>query len=543
MAALGLLPTELLIAIGVAEESYFYVLQFRDFASLARVSRRFYEVFNEILYHTYALNIAVPYAVRRGNIDILNAVASYGLVIPSSQLRDACMHGRNYIIEWMLDHGTEIDPYSVYGPSGRQEVLRLESPLFAAIFHGNESTAFLLLSRGAIPYFIAPPQVYSPFNFITDAFESTSLHTAVKMNLMELTEHLVHEKRYPVNIRDVNGATVLLQAARQGNKADTIRRLIDLGVDIDAGDDLGEVPLTAAIANARHDHATVLLDAGARVDFTGQQTRAPHPIHACVTGFKRDPQLLTDKRNMLFRLVESGANLEAVYVGGMTPLGEAVVRGSPEMVSELLIMGAQVNTQDALGLTPLERLMRHPTYDEGSYKEKLTLLIQAGARLDEQLSNGWTFLEWTIRQNHRTIVRYTIAGIFSLKNALSVVTPRILRRSHLDALLNQYIDLSTLAHCRLLLDHGATLRSFDSAYTTASRLINIEPRREPFRMGWTHLEKFQMILDMGLPMDKVARLLTQALGKQDKQITKLLLDHGTLLLSSQWPEWIHLAAR
>ncbi len=124
----------------------------------------------------------------------------------------------------------------------------------------------------------------------------------------------------------------LIEAARSGNLEEA-RRLLALGVDIDAKEDIF---------------------AGTALFFAS---------------FAGHTQVLA-------LLLENGADVEARNNRGRTALTGASFRGHTEVVKLLLNKGADVNTADKFGKTPLIEACRgnHPVIAE--------LLVQAGARLE-----------------------------------------------------------------------------------------------------------------------------------------------------------------
>jgi ankyrin repeat protein len=133
-----------------------------------------------------------------------------------------------------------------------------------------------------------------------------------------------------------------LEAARQGDLS-TLARALELGVAVDAKDDLGRSALLLATRDAGSLEAVVFLEQrGAAADEPDVEGRTPLSWAAEAGHLP-----------LVKHLLERGATLDQPDVQGRTPLFHAVLGNQPETVSFLLDAGADVNPADAFGDTPL----------------------------------------------------------------------------------------------------------------------------------------------------------------------------------------------
>ncbi len=108
-----------------------------------------------------------------------------------------------------------------------------------------------------------------------------------------------------------------------------IRRLLEMGADINAEDRRGITPLIGACGEGQEAVAHLLLDLGA----DGSKGKYADALHyACEKGLV----------SAIRRLVEMGADVDALDVNGWTPLMQACCRGQEAAAHLLLDLGADV---------------------------------------------------------------------------------------------------------------------------------------------------------------------------------------------------------
>lgn len=176
------------------------------------------------------------------------------------------------------------------------------------------------------------------------------------------------EHRANARAVDSGNVTTLL-AATLGNDTESIRLLVEAGVDVneatkgtDVGDFSGTTPLTYAAMAGNVEAVRLLLARGAKAN--------------AVTG----PPNATVKNG-------------TIALGNFTPLLLASAFGPEAVVKDLVAAGADVNVKDARGMTPL---MLAVSSDHGDLAVVRTLL-SGGAKLDPKSLTGETAMDWALK--------------------------------------------------------------------------------------------------------------------------------------------------
>lgn len=151
-----------------------------------------------------------------------------------------------------------------------------------------------------------------------------------------------------------------LQTAAQNGRIVMVRTLLKHGAQIDAETADGDTALDLAILNGRTQIAELLLAAGARLEASALLLKA--------AGLG-----VTDRDSIRF-LIERGADPEARNADGDTPLLVAIRQDNHRLATQLVGLGADVNTQTADGKSALA-LAR-----ELKVTELISLLQRQGAR-------------------------------------------------------------------------------------------------------------------------------------------------------------------
>ena len=177
----------------------------------------------------------------------------------------------------------------------------------------------------------------------TDEQGRTPLWWASRGGDFDVVELLL-EKGAQVNVCDADGSMPLHIAAAKDHSV-VIEKLCHYGADVNARSKGGWTPLHWAVNRGeRTETAKILLDAGTDVNATDVDQETP--LHLAV----KDEDI-----EMIDVLAERGADLETKNAKGQTPLILALMRERCDcyVVERLLHRGARVNTQDSKGWTPL----------------------------------------------------------------------------------------------------------------------------------------------------------------------------------------------
>ncbi|WP_407353115.1 ankyrin repeat domain-containing protein [Luteimonas sp. R10] len=172
-----------------------------------------------------------------------------------------------------------------------------------------------------------------------------------------------------------------LPAAAIVGDADALRRLLDLGFEVDTPDSQGCTALLRAAGGGHRAAVDLLLAHGA------DPQRAAHtgatPLSAAVS--MRQGEIVD-------RLLEAGARLEQRLPGEVTVLMLAAALGLPDLCARLLTAGANVHATDAQGLGPLHcaALYGFTCRDRPRLLALLDTLLLAGAEVDAPAAGGVT---------------------------------------------------------------------------------------------------------------------------------------------------------
>ena len=165
--------------------------------------------------------------------------------------------------------------------------------------------------------------------------------------------------------------TTLLSAAARG-ETEQVRALLELGIDVDAGDERGVTPLMLAARGGYVETMQMLVEAGADLD------RRP-------AGGVRWPPLMNalhrDQRHAALALLAWGADASAGDDTGYCALMMAAGAGDAHVVRELLARGADPTAKLFLGFTALDYAIGY------GHADIARLLLEAAPALRQQ-ANG-----------------------------------------------------------------------------------------------------------------------------------------------------------
>lgn len=147
-----------------------------------------------------------------------------------------------------------------------------------------------------------------------------------------------------VDAKDDLGRSALLLAARDAGDLELVRFLHGRGAALDTPDLGGRTALSFASGAGRLDIVGYLVAQGARIDRADKQGRAPL-FHA----------VLGNRRDVAAYLIERGAAVDVRDRFADTPLIVACAKGYAEMAALLLDHGADPSLRDQEGRTAAER--------------------------------------------------------------------------------------------------------------------------------------------------------------------------------------------
>lgn len=300
-------------------------------------------------------------AVARGDLSLLEELLE-GRDVNSirqgsdSLLHTAAEHGQLSIIELLLQSGAKLDAMD---PQGR-------TALHRAALRGHTAAATALVTAGA--------DIYT-----CDNASKTPLHLAAQNGHQDTVEALVEEER-----RCLNRQTSFLHLAAMQDDSEVADVLLRAGVEVASKDSHGKTPLFHAVSRGNEKTVAVLLQGGAQVD-----------SDAMASAFD-----LNSTSMLTLLLHNSQGQMTAESMN--SALFRAVQRNLGGIISALVDCGADVNTQNNQGYTPL--LLAAELGNVEAFKA----LLGKKANLEARLSNSTTALHLTVQSGNVTIAQVNI---------------------------------------------------------------------------------------------------------------------------------------
>ncbi|KAI1377608.1 ankyrin [Hypoxylon crocopeplum] len=525
------LPTELLLRI----VSYLQVINnidgiVTDLASLALVNQQLHGVFDSILWDfggkNLPYNLPVQWAAARNRTDILVKALGYQLPLGScSRIADdpihfAAKYGHNAALSWLIDHGVPID----HSRAHQDHASRDFSPLYTALESGRESTAMLLLSRGAKFRFTRGLRYPLPLE--------SGLHMAAEHRLLKVVKYLAKASRIDVNEVSISNETPLHSAVKTEHNERIIRVLLRLGADINAERGLVSPPLTTAIMFGQFGNAIILLDAGADVNPRYPNGARCSPLIECTRakprfGSRVHDDLLPQQNEVLRKLIANGANLDTC-IGSNTALTTAIEKGTVQTVFELLKAGADIQKPKGDDFyTPSRALWATVEQPGDGFSHKASLLVAAGIRIDAPDPGSLRSLL------DRALEYCAMGSPRPLKALLQSATTRNVDSASIDFLFDKCLVDRHREPAEVLMNYGATSeRSDDIAYSWASYII---------RGNQFDRRAFTFCLDL-ISSNYLEGLLYEALYATKVEHCQMLINRGAIKVSEGFRPWLHIAA-
>ena len=211
------------------------------------------------------------------------------------------------------------------------------------------------------------------------ATTAADIHEAAKKGSLEKVKAFLANGE-KVDVKDKYGMTPLYHAAAKGHK-DVCEFLISQGADVNAGREIGFVPLTGAL-NSRTESGVeifkllVAQNADINIDIGGYKLihNAALSCHdesvrniaefliskgvdINVKGYQdKTPLHMVDCLELCELLLLKGADIEARDKDGQTPLWKACTNANLDISKLLISKGADVNAKDNRGWTPLRQV-------------------------------------------------------------------------------------------------------------------------------------------------------------------------------------------
>ena len=246
-------------------------------------------------------------------------------------------------------------------------------------------------------------------------------------------------------------ASAVLLAVKRGRK-DVVARLLAAGAKVGARDLRGRSPLLYSVAENDVELIEILMTHGA--DATLQDVDGDSPMRLATR---------LERREALEALLKHGADIDVLILneesnGFVTPLLEAIERGSAGFVAYLLERGAKANGTDSKTGSPL----RHAVWN--SQTRAVELLFAHGASLPTEEPKGLGLLDLAVARDDVEIARML----------LERGAPPNLRDSEGKRPLDRAEDAGAAAMSAVLRAHGAiSERRIAELFEAIARAVDV----------------------------------------------------------------------
>jgi ankyrin repeat protein len=290
-----------------------------------------------------------------------------------------------------------------------------QMPLHLASMHNHPNIVALLLKLGA-PVDLKDSNDMTPLLCALESFGSGGV------------VQLLLEHGASVNARNKRGWTPLHSAsASEETPPDVVASLLKLGADVDALDNDNMTPLLCAFEwYGSNEIAQLLMEHGAGVHVRNKKSQTP--LHLASRWRHTD---------VLASLLKLGADVDSSDSDGMTPLLHALVHQNQSSAVKLLLKhGASVHVRNRNGQMPLHLA------SQSCRSDIVASLLKLGADVDAQDSSHMTPLHFALssRSPYR-FIEYDMEGNGRAMEAEPDVE----------------MDEETLVVIELLLEHGANV--------------------------------------------------------------------------------------
>jgi len=355
----------------------------------------------------------VYYSAKNNCPDILSkllekTVDINALTEGQTALCAACREGHEYVVRLLLDNGADPNVPNDIGTTALH---------FAVDGHRHTSTAKMLLSAGAdidASDRDGASALFTPCARGKSVFVKLLLSRGANPNIGTVGPHIhtwypIHaacrglhydavklllEYNADVNLRDEFGESALhyavsMYSTDSDKRTDLVQLLHDAGANVNAASEKGETPLYIACSKGLESTVMKMLECGAKVDGISGKKR---PLNvACRNGHLSMVQVLLTNGanpNLLEERDESRRYSLPRYgqIPDKSPLIEACLKQNVKLVEMLLEHGADPNLASSSDLYPL-----FVAVDKGN-SDIITLLLIAGANVNAVNDKGKSVL-------------------------------------------------------------------------------------------------------------------------------------------------------
>ncbi len=214
-------------------------------------------------------------------------------------------------------------------------------------------------------------------NALSSDGKKTPLIVAAEKNNVKMARLFI-EHGAELNRTNKYGRTALHTAVMHNSLKAADFLLSQQGININAVDYTQSMPIHYIQS---YEMASLLINRKARINFKNKKGLPPIFFSP-------------DKRTMQL-FISKGAKLDVPTDGGFTLIDSVK---NPEIILMLVKAGANVNSQNAQGETPLHRLIKSKTGDKNSVMRAIRRLVRRGANVDIRDKHGLSPLHYAIKK-------------------------------------------------------------------------------------------------------------------------------------------------
>ena len=239
-----------------------------------------------------------------------------------------------------------------------------------------------------------------------DEGHATPLHYAAEHQRLDIAQMLL-DHGATIDAKNDRGQTPLHTSLKHANPnersssyLDVVRLLLDRGADANARDRDNATPVHLASSGPGLRAAPLLLDGGANLSVKDNRGRTP--LHRLMTNYS----YFGEEFHGFVRLfLKHGVDVNAEDQDHTNALYWAIYHRKLEVVPMLLNYGANPNSENNLGETPLHLLLHDNYFSEERHLSTVQRLLEHGANPNAQDNEGITPLQLTSRKRMPSVAR------------------------------------------------------------------------------------------------------------------------------------------
>lgn len=314
-----------------------------------------------------------------------------------TSLQAAANAGSVEIVRMLLDRGADIGVTDEYG----------QTPLHHAACKGHDAVVALLLQRGANPnsedhrgrssIIMAASNGWksvlsrlggagaSPIS--TNKYCNPAMHHAASNGHVTVLEQLL-ANGYDFNQTNQQGESPLMVAAERG-RTSAVRFLLDKGSNPNHRDNQGDTAINRAVRRGRSAVVRLLLARGA--DPNKREGYGLYLLHVSTSDTYKEkyPRPGSKELQVLYTIANyPGVQRDLRDGVGATALHRAAGMWNQWMMAILVDSGANIEAQDAQGLTPLHYCVNSSRRTPSTPIAALQYLVSKGANINAESNNG-----------------------------------------------------------------------------------------------------------------------------------------------------------